>query len=157
MKTASESVFHLMQRDWSKEVQNKPKLRTYVLFKDKVAPEMYCSKIIDRQRRAIFAQFRCGILPIKIETGRFRKMKVEERLCEMCNLGKVEDEAHFLCECPRYKELRVPLIRTANDRLANFNVLSYNEQLSFLVKELWREVSFFLVDAWNLRKVEIYQ
>ena len=46
------------------------------------------------------AQIRCGIPPIRIETGRFCNLPVENRPCEICNQNKVEDEFHFLMECP---------------------------------------------------------
>ena len=53
-----------------------------------------------------FSQFRIGILPIWIETGRFetildqqtgvlRKLNVNERTCNICNSGQTEDEFHF--------------------------------------------------------------
>ena len=48
-----------------------------------------------------------GILPIALETGRykrirdpvaktFRSLRVEEHLCNMCDLSETEDEIHFL-------------------------------------------------------------
>ena len=39
------------------------------------------------------------ILPLRIETGRFRNLPVEQRICELCELDMVEDEVHFLCTC----------------------------------------------------------
>ena len=103
------------------------------------------------------AQFRCGILPLRIETGRFRNLPVEERICELCNLRQVEDEQHFLCDCPKYEELRLPLLRKANEIIPLFNTLSKKEQLVSLMTNLWREVSFYLENAWNLRKDAIFQ
>ncbi len=43
------------------------------------------------------AQFRIGILPLHIETGRFRDNKINERVCLLCNSGVVENELYFLC------------------------------------------------------------
>ena len=154
---ASDKINDLMQSNWKKEAENKPKLRTFVLYKHEISPELYCCRIINRQRRAIFAQFRSGILPLKIETGRFRKLKVEERLCEMCDLNKIEDEQHFLCECPKYSGLRLPLLRKAREQIALFDTLDPQGQFISLVTIMWREVSFFLEDAWNVRKSELYQ
>ena len=56
--------------------------------------------------RSFIAQLRLGILPLRIETGRFenlkdsltgrfRKLKVEVRKCQICNLDDIEDEKHF--------------------------------------------------------------
>ena len=81
----------LMQEQWSNEMHNKPKLRTYVQIKDIFEPEPYVLSNISRQRRSLLAQIRLGILPIKIETGRFRSLPVEQRLCELCEMHKVEN------------------------------------------------------------------
>ena len=71
----------LMQEQWSNEMHDKPKLRTYVQIKDIFEPEPYVLSNISRQRRSLLAQIRLGILPIKTETGRFRSLPVEQRLC----------------------------------------------------------------------------
>jgi len=53
-----------------------------------------------------------GVLPLRIETGRYevtmnqRGIPVKFRVCQCCNLNKVEDEIHFLLECPLYITLR---------------------------------------------------
>ena len=54
-----------------------------------------------------------GILPLHIETGRYktvtdretgriRSMKVGERVCLICKSSIVEDEKHFLIHCQMY-------------------------------------------------------
>ena len=75
------------------------------------------------------AQFLAGILPLKIETGRFKKIRDtssdklrclngQERICEMCTLNEPEDEIHFLCSCTLYLSFRKPFF----DKAINFNV-----------------------------------
>ena len=39
-----------------------------------------------------------------IETGRLKKIDLEERMCKMCSQKRVEDECHFLLECPAYNK-----------------------------------------------------
>ena len=67
-----------------------------------------------RYQRYLLAQLRFEILPLRIEAGRFqntkdpnsnqiRKLEVEERFCQICNVNKVEDEFHFICICAKYK------------------------------------------------------
>ena len=51
----------------------KPKLRTYILFKEKFETEWYVQHSLSRKARSLLAQFRCGVLPLKIETGRLDK------------------------------------------------------------------------------------
>ena len=42
-----------------------------------------------------------------VETGRYEKEAIEERLCGLCNV--VEDERHFLLDCELYENIRDPL------------------------------------------------
>lgn len=45
------------------------------------------------------AQFRCDILPIRIETARYKGEPLDEIICNFCILNKIEDESHFLLKC----------------------------------------------------------
>ena len=60
---------------WRNTVQSKPKLRTYNQIKDSFETEEYVKYINNRRERSILAQFRCGILPLELETGRYRNIK----------------------------------------------------------------------------------
>ena len=35
-------------------------------------------------------------------SGLNRKLKVEERVCTICNSGEIEDEMHFVMKCKAY-------------------------------------------------------
>ena len=56
--------------------------------------------------RSILAQFRCGILPLQIETGRYHG---EDRLCKLRSNNCVEDKIHFLLHCSLYTDFRTKL------------------------------------------------
>jgi len=43
---------------------------------------------------------------LEIECGRYRNIPISEGLCKMCNLGKTEDEIHFMLECPKYDTIK---------------------------------------------------
>ena len=47
------------------------KLRTYCLFKSIYETEAYCKTILPLRHRSAFAKFRCGVAPLRIETGRY--------------------------------------------------------------------------------------
>jgi len=66
----------------------------------------------NRKHRSLLSQLRLGIFPLEIETGRWRNIVAENRFCKLCTLNKVEDEAHFMFECPVFNELR---LNFAND------------------------------------------
>ena len=79
------------------------KLSTCVTFKKHFGEEKYLSLHLSRRKRSMLAQLRFGILPLRLETGRYKGEKVEERICLLCNENKVEDEIHFIFKCPLYK------------------------------------------------------
>ncbi len=60
---------------WKRNLQSKPKLRTYITFKDNYCTEIYFKECLTRKERSILAQIRFGIIPLHIENGRFRKFK----------------------------------------------------------------------------------
>ena len=60
---------------WLDELHSKPKLRTYMTFKDNINTENYVKSFMSRRRRSLLAQLRLGVLPLHIETGRFKNVK----------------------------------------------------------------------------------
>ena len=75
---------------WKNDVLLKPKLKTFVLYKDEPKWEKYITNYMSPGLRSYIAQFRLGILPLEVETGRYSSVPLEERLCKMCNTGEIE-------------------------------------------------------------------
>ena len=70
---------------------------------------IFQSSIMTRSHRSALAKFRCGVAPIRLETGCYKKLPVNERFCLFC-LDCVEEEYHVILECPVYSDMRVPLL-----------------------------------------------
>ena len=87
-------------------VSTKPKLRTYVMFNDSLATESYLTANLPKNLRSLICQIRLGILLLRIETGRYINEPVQSRTCLICNTNEVEDEIHFLFNCPMYNNER---------------------------------------------------
>ena len=115
LKIVKSKLFNLAEKEWRADVKSKPKLKNYEIFKTDLQPANYLQSFMPKFKRSLFAQFRTGVLPLHIETGRYhltkdpksktyRKLNVEERTCLICNMNSVEDEIHFLCHCPMYEE-----------------------------------------------------
>ena len=99
------------------------KLRTYKLFKQIFQAENYCKVIMWSCHRSAFAKFRCGVAPIRLETGRDEGLPVDERVCPFCQID-VEDEMHVLLNCDIYDSIRSELLGKAVKVKYNFNLLS---------------------------------
>ncbi len=64
---------------------------------------------MSRRQTSLLAQFRAGTLPLDTETGRWAGTQADERVCNICRNGSIEDEVHFLCVWPEYESCRVVL------------------------------------------------
>ncbi|MES9880125.1 MAG: reverse transcriptase family protein [Sedimenticola sp.] len=89
------------------------KLRKYKLIKHEYGSEYYCRMIMSHKHRSAFCKFRCGVAPIRLETGRYENLPISERLCPFCRT-EVEDEYHCLFHCHLYDDLRIDLVTHAN-------------------------------------------
>ena len=74
---ARNTLHNLECVDWKHDVTKVPKLRTYILYKTEYSTEPYVAKINNRGHKSALAQFRCGILPLSIETGRFNNIPLD--------------------------------------------------------------------------------
>ena len=108
------------------------KLRMYSLYKTQLKCEAYLKCVESNYGRKLLARFRMGVLPLRIETGRYelcgfggtkKGLPVEFRVCRCCDLHKVEDEMHFLLECPTFEQARTYLMRVACDKIPGFRSL----------------------------------
>ena len=74
----------LVNVEWTNSVNSKPKLRTYKNFKDSIKAERYVIGNLPHHKRSISAQFRAGVLPLEVETGRYRAVPYDQRICVIC-------------------------------------------------------------------------
>ncbi len=96
MKTECEKID---ESQWLASLPLKPKLRTYILYYKSFITEDYVTYCLNKRKRSSTAKIRIAILPLHIETGKFPNVKVEERVCQVCNNGDVENEYNFFCIC----------------------------------------------------------
>ncbi len=61
--------------------------------------ENYVLSRMLRSERSITAQIRAGVLPIYIETGHFKNITLNDRICCFCSINEKEDETHFMFQC----------------------------------------------------------
>ena len=135
---------------WKNDVLMKPKLRTYCKFKETFQTEQYVKFNLNRRERSLTAQYRLGILPIHVETGRYRGTPLEERFCFHCK-DKVEDEIHLLLDCPLYSFQRCNLFQTVKLTLPYFENCTIEQKLCILLNEFWKECGKYISLVWEIR------
>ena len=159
-------LFRLMETTWLIDMHNKPKLLRYITFKTTLIVSSHVKQYISKPRRSLLIQLITGILPIALETGRykrirdpvtktFRSLRVEERLCNMCDLSETEDEMHFLFICFLYDTFRTTLFQTVTENNHKFLELNNADKFLFLVIHFWKPLSKFVEAAWNYSDYEL--
>ena len=113
------------------------KLRTYSKFKNTFSSEPYLKMTLTRKQRSALAKFRCGVAPLRLETGRYENLPVIDRTCRFC-VNEVEDEEHVVTRCPVYDNIRDILFEKASDIDANVMVITvysyrHAEKLHFVL------------------------
>ncbi|XP_006822879.1 uncharacterized protein LOC102805817, partial [Saccoglossus kowalevskii] len=98
-----------------------------------VSMESYLINIKNIDLRTSLAKFRLSDHALKIETGRHNCTPLSNRVCDMCNQDTIENEFHFMVECPKYSNRRSVLFDTAADVIDSFHNLPPEEQFTALL------------------------
>ena len=135
---------------------NKPKLRTYKLVSDFAADKSYLYKPLTFVQRKFLAKLRLGVLPLRIETGRYERPKKseEERKCKQCRDDVTESEIHFLLHCSRHNILRLQLFSKVEDD--SFRDLNDLNKFKFLVNnpDIAKQTAQYVIDAYDNRNTD---
>ena len=125
-------------------INSKSKLRTYCLLKMSMETEGYLKANLDKHKRSLISRLRLGVLGLRIETGRFSKISYENRICELCK-KHVENEVHFVLECPMLADVRVkhftkiPELSGISDNIEKLKYLyTMPNRLENLLTQLWQ-------------------
>ena len=157
IKQLDKQLLELNQKEWTEAIQTKPKLRTYIIFKNEFTVENYIKYHMHKRKRSLLSQLRLGILPLAIETGRYCNVPLNDRLCKVCNDNVIENEFHFVMKCTLYQDLRTVLFNSA--LLLNPKFLSEmdeNAKFVFLFMKCHKSLSQFTNDAFIRRKDLLY-
>ena len=102
--------------EWDTKTANMSKLCFYRQYKPNHGLESYIVLVNNRRHRSALTKLRYSAHRLKIEIGRYSRiynddskryeqLPREKRTCDTCK-NKVEDELHFLLECPLNEEIR---------------------------------------------------
>lgn len=101
---------------------NTGKLRFFSQITKDFELQDYLKFNINKHLRSKLTKLRLSAHSLAIETGRYSKpiTPAEERFCKSCK-SKVEDELHFLLDCPIYNKLRDKFFTLFNKNLNGTN------------------------------------
>ena len=95
--------------EWGREMEVKPKLSMLKRITN-LDEWSDCAGLRQRADRMMMIKLRGGMAAFQIETGRWHGVAREDRICEECGKGEVEDVEHWLLRCETWKTHREPLI-----------------------------------------------
>ena len=121
-------------QEWSIKISESPKLEFYNSFKTDYKLEPFIYNVKDRKFRSVLAKLRCGILPLCIETGRWKNIPRNERLCKLCN-NTIENEIHFVFFCDKLKNIRDPFFTTLCNQNNDFMDMEVVTKLKILMSK----------------------
>ncbi len=143
--------------DWQQSTLNMNKLDVYRSVKKEFGVEKYLELNISRYEKSLLSQLRYGVLPLRIETGRFVNEPRENRLCCLCNMNCVEDQFHFMFDCPLYNNYRNDLYVSARTLITGWDNLSNCDKLSTLFNEMPRKLGKFVKKLIYIAKANNFQ
>ena len=72
-------------------------------------------------QQKLISKFRISDHSLEIETGRYKKVPREQRICQFCDNNNIDDEVHFFFTCELNKQLRTSLFSDFDIPLNNIN------------------------------------
>ena len=134
---------------WNSDLDNSSRARTYRLFCNFIY-QPYLSFIKIEKYRIALTRFRVSAHRLEVEAGRWHKPQktpYSERKCQICNV--LEDEFHFLLECPIYTNIRKMYIKKFYWK--NPNILKFTELLKSENENVLKKLAFFVYKGFEMR------
>ena len=86
-----------------------------------------------------------------IEAGRHKKLNANERFCPFCP-HVVEDEIHFLFDCPSYHPQRIRLIDPIANQLFNVHALTVEQKFEYVMSNMDKNLCDYISNSMDLRE-----
>ena len=116
----------------------------YHIYKTHFGKEKYL-QINNFKIRQSICKIRVSAHPLNIETGRYKNIIRSERKCTNCSEGDIEDEKHFVVDCPLYENIRVKFFDKVIDLCPNFRYMGMFYLFVYVNCVLWPMLSVSLV------------
>ena len=121
------SVQHL-----SEKTKTETKLHFLENCKNKFEISSYLTRVYGRTRRSLLSKLRLGVLDLEIEIKRRNAIPREERFCKLCASQEVEDEIHFILNCPSLGQCREPFIQNIAALNPRYQSMSPHGKIKYL-------------------------
>ena len=146
--------------NWYADLQVKPLLRSYRLYKRKFPPEYYLDCITLPKHRVSISKIRASSHDLEIECGRYTRPKIDQdhRLCAFCL--EIENEEHFVTNCQINAAERQLLFTKISSKFPAFAQPNHHEKFIYLMscndRQILTWLGIFLYKSFDIRNTKIY-
>lgn len=113
-----------------------------------------------RKYRAVCAKLRIGILPLEIETGRWRSIQADRRFCKLCSIDCVENETHFVFYCSKYAHLIDIFVSNVKEIFPHIDLLDMPDSIKWqtiMSPEIVLVTCKYLSTIFDMRQTTLFQ
>ncbi len=86
---------------------------------------------MNRKHRSALAKFRAGVAPIRLATGRYEGLEVDDRICPIYK-NEIETEEHVITRCPSYSVPRYILYNASTQLCDDFKSFTDIKKICFI-------------------------
>lgn len=147
-------VKDIFMQEWHSRLEASTRARFYYVIAN-FQYQSYLDIINIEKFRISLSKLRLSSHRLEVETGRWakpNKVPYENRKCKVC--GVLEDEFHFVLECPLYIELRVKYI--SKYYYKHPSMLKFIELLKSDSKKDIKRLSMYVNKAFAVRKENMF-
>ena len=115
---------------WKQTLQHSRKLSFYHSIKKNYSLSAYLDSTRKNPMRRTLVKFRIGCHNLRVETCRYDKIPLEERICPLCSGNKIKEETHLLLDCQRYSSMRDIFLSKIETKFDDIRKLSHENLIS---------------------------
>ena len=117
---------------WNQTLQHLRKLSFYHFIKKNYSLSAYLDSTRKNPMRTL-VKLRIGRHNLPVETGRYDKIPLDERICPLCSGSEIEDETHLLLDCQRYSSMRDIFLSKIETKIDDMRKLLHENLISQLM------------------------
>ena len=136
-------------QEWTTAINSSERFYLYASFKSNLLTENYLDFVQIKCFRDVLIKLRMGVPPLNANRLRYAHKNASKILCSFCET-EVEDEVHFICFCPLYKELHQKYIHWYLQTEHSFTLL-----MQYHKKSSSQNLAFFVFHACKKRDIYI--
>ena len=145
------------RQDWTEKLKQDKKLILYKSIKTNFGFEEYLKHIKNLDHRKKYTSIRISSHHLNIELGRYANQAKKDRICTICKSNKIEDECHFLINCPiyQYSDHRNVLFSKITKTCPNFTNLNEEQKVQYIMTaegQYVKIISDFIHEAMEIRE-----